>query len=104
MTYSGSQHGQHNACFCTQHCLLGLQQGGLFNDACPNVMLHKQGGDSGRHIINSMTLVQLVKQQLDENVDCNCTPMGGCGASGAPFRLTCAAYGYTVVGKGTTSY
>ena len=101
---SGSQHGQHNARFCTQHCLLGLQQGGLFDDACPNVMLHKQGGDSGRHIIDSTTLVQLVKQQLDENVDRNCTPMGGCGASGAPFRLTCAAYGYTVVGKGTTSY
>ena len=33
----------------------------------------------------------------------NCTPMGGCGAPGVPFKLTCAAYGYTVVGKGTTS-
>ena len=101
---SDSRHGQHNARFCTQRCLLGLQRGGLLDDACPNVDHHKQGGDSGRHIIHSTTLVQLVKQQLDENLDCNCTPMGGCGASGAPFRLTCAAYGYTVVGKGTTSY
>jgi serine/threonine protein kinase len=29
--------------------------------------------------------------------------MGVCGASGAPFKITCSAYGYTVVGKGTTS-
>ena len=29
--------------------------------------------------------------------------MGGCGASGAPFKVTCTAYGYTVVAKGTTS-
>lgn len=29
--------------------------------------------------------------------------MGGCGASGAPFKITCFAYGYTLVGKGTTS-
>ena len=48
-------------------------------------------------------LVQMIKQQLDENLDRNCTPMGGCGLYGAPFKVTCAAYGYTVVGKGTTS-
>jgi len=29
--------------------------------------------------------------------------MGSCGASGAPFKITYAEYGYTVVGKGTTS-
>jgi hypothetical protein len=30
-------------------------------------------------------------------------PLGGCGSYGAPFKLTCTTYGYTVVGKGTTS-
>jgi len=100
---SDGRHGQHNAHFCTQRCLHGLQQGGLLDDACPNVMLHKQGRDGRRHAIDSATLVQLVKRQLDDNIDWNCTPMGGCGASGAPFKVTCAAYGYTVVGKGTTS-
>ena len=100
---SDCQHGRHNACFCTQRCLHGLQQDGLLNDACPNMMLHKQGGDSRRHAIDSTTLVQLVKQQLDDNINQNCTPMRGCGASGAPFNVTCAAYGYTVLGKGTTS-
>ena len=29
--------------------------------------------------------------------------MGGCGASGVLFKLTCDIYGYTLVGKGTTS-
>ena len=45
-----------------------------------------------------------LKQQLDENIDRDCTPLGGCGATGAPFKVTCTAYGYTMVGKGTTSY
>lgn len=45
----------------------------------------------------------MVKQQLDENLDRECTPIGGCGSYGAPFKVTCAAYGYTVVGKGTTT-
>ena len=47
--------------------------------------------------------MQLVTQQLDDNIDSNCTLMGGYGASGAPFKVTCDTYGYTVVGKGTTS-
>jgi hypothetical protein len=46
--------------------------------------------------------VRLLKVQLDENID-RCIPLGGCGAYGAPFKLTCIIYGYTVVGKGTTS-
>ncbi|KAI5284929.1 hypothetical protein KEM54_000952 [Ascosphaera aggregata] len=99
-----SQPGQHTARFCTQRCLYGLQRGGLLDDACPNVMLHKEGGDGRQHAIDSTTLVQLVKRQLDDNLDRNCTPMGGCGASGAPFKVTSAVYGYTIVGKGTTSY
>ncbi|KAE8337904.1 hypothetical protein BDV24DRAFT_154043 [Aspergillus arachidicola] len=30
-------------------------------------------------------------------------PCGSCGSSGAPFKITCSTFGYTVVGKGTTS-
>ncbi|KAF5856131.1 hypothetical protein ETB97_007835 [Aspergillus alliaceus] len=96
------QSQQHSAQFCTQRCLLGLQQGGLLDDHCPNVKFHLQGGEGSRHLINAEDLVQQIKQQLDKNID-DCTPMGGCGASGAPFKITCAAYGYTLVGKGTTS-
>lgn len=39
---------------------------------------------------------------MDEIID-RCIPLGGCGGYGAPFKLTCTTYGYTVVGKGTTS-
>ncbi|KAK9334349.1 hypothetical protein V1521DRAFT_375134, partial [Lipomyces starkeyi] len=38
-----------------------------------------------------------------EDLDHNCTPFGTCGAYGAPFKVTCVPYGYTVLGKGTTS-
>ena len=86
-----------------QKCLLGLQQGGILDARCPNVELHQSGGHGHRHPINMEELVQMVKQQLDQNLDRDCTPMGGCGSYGAPFKVTCAAYGYTVVGKGTTS-
>ncbi|KAB8227255.1 uncharacterized protein BDW43DRAFT_317001 [Aspergillus alliaceus] len=106
---TGSRHNesgryQHSAQFCTQRCLLGLQQGGQLDDDCPNIMLHQQGRTSSRHLIDAKSLVQQIKQQLDENLDRDCMPIGGCGASGAPFKITCTTYGYTVVGKGTTAY
>ncbi|KAI3092916.1 hypothetical protein CBS147333_10171 [Penicillium roqueforti] len=98
----GSQSRHRDAQFCTQRCLLGLQTGGLLDDCCPNVMLHRRSNDNPQHPITSDDLVRLLKAQLDENID-RCTPLGGCGAYGAPFKLTCITYGYTVIGKGTTS-
>ncbi|CAG8934968.1 unnamed protein product [Penicillium salamii] len=98
----GKQAPYRNAQFCTQRCLLGLQSGGALDDRCPNVGLHRRGKDDLQHPITSEDLVRLLKEQLDENID-RCTPLGGCGAYGAPFKLTCVVYGYTVVGKGTTS-
>jgi serine/threonine protein kinase len=91
-----------DAQFCTQRCLLGLQSGGALDDRCPNAMLHRRSKDDFQHQITSKDLVRLLKAQLDENID-RCTPLGGCGRYGAPFKLTCAIYGYTVIGKGTTS-
>ncbi|KAJ5788385.1 hypothetical protein N7457_003375 [Penicillium paradoxum] len=98
----GKQAPYRNAQFCTQRCLLGLQSGGVLDDSCPNVMLHRRSKDDLQHPITSEDLVRSLKGQLDENVD-RCTPLGDCGAYGAPFKLTCLVYGYTVVGKGTTS-
>jgi hypothetical protein len=97
-----SQSRYRDAQFCTQRCLLGLQSGGLLDDLCPNVMHHRRSKDDLQHPITSDDLVHLLKLQLDENID-RCTPLGGCGAYGAPFKLTCVVYGYTVIGKGTTS-
>ncbi|OJJ65836.1 hypothetical protein ASPBRDRAFT_79608 [Aspergillus brasiliensis CBS 101740] len=102
-TPSGSQGQQHTAQFCTQKCLRSLQQGGQLDESCPNIFLHRQGGSSSKHLINAAMLIRQLKQQLDENIDRDCTPMGGCGKSGAPFKITYTAYGYTMVGKGTTS-
>jgi hypothetical protein len=65
-------------------------------------MLHRRSKDDLQHPITSKGLVRLLNEQLDENID-RYTPLGGCGAYGAPFKLTCVVYGYTVVGKGTTS-
>ncbi|CDM34682.1 hypothetical protein DTO013E5_3392 [Penicillium roqueforti] len=94
---------RHDAQFCTQRCLLGLQTGGTLDEHCPNVSLHRQSPDDHKHPINAGDLVRLLKIQLGENRDKDCTPFGTCGSYGAPFKLTCTAYGYTVVGKGTTS-
>ncbi|KAL4888044.1 hypothetical protein BDV59DRAFT_211562 [Aspergillus ambiguus] len=105
----GNQSGQsrsHDAPFCTQRCLLGLQQGGPVDPACPNTGLHILGRREDRHPISAADLVKMLKAQLDQDLDHNCTPMGPCGScgkSGAPFRITCSTFGYTVVGKGTTS-
>lgn len=99
---SGQSRG-HDAQFCTQRCLLGQQNGGVLDDCCPNLELHRQGRDDSMHPINAEGLVCSLKRQLDKNIDQNCTPFGTCGAYGAPFKLTDTAYGYTVVGKGTTS-
>ncbi|KAL4949129.1 hypothetical protein BDW69DRAFT_81158 [Aspergillus filifer] len=99
----GRQSYRHVAQFCTQKCLLGLQHGGKIDPCCPNAELHISDRHDDRHPINAKTLVQMVKKQLDEDLDHNCTPMGFRGSYSAPFKVTCAAHGYTIVGKATTS-
>ncbi|KAL4780135.1 hypothetical protein BJX76DRAFT_351242 [Aspergillus varians] len=99
----GGQSRRHVAQFCTQQCLLGLQQGGVLDSFCPNAELHISGRHYDRHPIDAETLVQIIKEQLDQDLDHNFTPMGFRGSYSAPFKVTCAAYGYTIVGKATTS-
>ncbi|CAG8417681.1 unnamed protein product [Penicillium salamii] len=90
-----------DAKFCTQRCLLGLQYKGVLDDCCPNVISHRRG-NRNLHPITSEDLVGSLRAQLDKNID-RCTPLGASGGYGAPFKLNCALYGYTVIGKGTTS-
>ncbi|KAL2868386.1 uncharacterized protein BJX67DRAFT_387425 [Aspergillus lucknowensis] len=97
------QSRSHDAPYCIQICLLGLQQGGALDPKCPNKKLHMLGGTEDRHPISTADLVKKLQVQLDQDLDHNCTPIGPCGSSGAPFKITCATFGYTVVGKGTTS-
>jgi hypothetical protein len=101
-----NQSGQsrpHVAEYCTQKCLLGLQQGGTLDPDCPNTKLHTLGGSDVRHPISVEDLVKKLKTQLDQDLDHNCTPIGPCGSYGAPFKISCATFGYTIVAKGTTS-
>ncbi|EFQ98815.1 hypothetical protein MGYG_01830 [Nannizzia gypsea CBS 118893] len=99
----GDQGGyKHTAVFCTQKCLLGLQRGDALDSGCPNVEKHRSTDGGDKHPINAARLVVLIKQQLDEDLDRDCTPFGICGSYGAPFKITCRQYGYTIVGKGTT--
>ncbi|KAF5017081.1 hypothetical protein F66182_11041 [Fusarium sp. NRRL 66182] len=74
-TPPGDPRQQHTTRFCTQRCLLGLQQKATLDDSCPNVHLHRHG-HSNRHRIDTNTLVQLLKDQLDRDLDHSCTPFG----------------------------
>ncbi|KHO00585.1 Lipopolysaccharide kinase [Metarhizium album ARSEF 1941] len=98
----GSRQKQHDAKFCTLRCLLGLRDGGALDEKCPNVELHRRDGEDTTHPTNAEHFVRSLKEQLDEDLDRNCTPFGHCGGYGAPFKLTSDTYGYTVVGKGTS--
>lgn len=75
----------------------------MLDPDCPNTELHILGRDDDRHPIGAEDLVKKLKMQLDQDLDHNCTPIGPCGSYGAPFKITCATFGYTIVGKGTTS-
>ncbi|RDH26329.1 hypothetical protein BDQ94DRAFT_178272 [Aspergillus welwitschiae] len=79
------------------------QRGGAVDPKCPNKKLHTLGRRGDRHPISAADLVKKLKAQLDHDLDHNCTPIGPCGSSGAPFKITCATFGYTVAGKGTTA-
>ncbi|KAJ5355711.1 hypothetical protein N7517_010320 [Penicillium concentricum] len=99
----GDQPQQHTRQFCTQRCLLGLQQNGILDKNCPDVALHTRGR-SDKHPITAPDFLRQLNQQLDTDIDQHCTPLNKCGSYGASFKITCAAYGYTVVGKGTTTH
>lgn len=101
---SGSRHGQDSRNrqqtldFCTQQCILGLQMNGLLDVNCPNVSLHRRGGNDTRNPVTAKEFINQLNHQLNEDIDHNCTL---CGIYGAPFKVTCARCGYTLVGKGT---
>lgn len=65
-------------------------------------MTRHQGQDN-QHQISADDLVQMLKNQLDQNID-DCPPMGQCGSYGAPFKVTSTSYGYTLIGKETTAW
>lgn len=65
---------------------------------CPNVRDH---GES-RHRINRLTFLGLIRRQLSEDLDADCTPVGLRGSRGVLFKVRLASHGYTVAAKCTT--
>ncbi|KAK2598036.1 hypothetical protein QQS21_005813 [Conoideocrella luteorostrata] len=99
----GHQPPRHDARFCSQLCILGLRNNLPLDSYCPNIELHRRHPKQSHHSISADELLQKLKEQLDDDLDANCTPFADCGSHAVPFKLTLAAYGYTLVGKGTTS-
>ncbi|ESZ92180.1 kinase domain-containing protein [Sclerotinia borealis F-4128] len=88
--------------FCTQRCLLGLAERGNLDTSCPNILDHyKTNHRSNQHQLNRETFLSLLHQQLEQNRDDDCYPLGIQGARGALFKITLTSHGYTVVAKGT---
>ena len=91
---------KHNLPYCTHKCLQGVAQRGRLDPECPNRALHPSTKRL-RHTIDAATFSTLLRNQLDSDMDHNCTPLGIQGARGALFKLTLASHGYTLIGKGT---
>jgi hypothetical protein len=89
--------------YCTQRCLLGLRRGWTLDENCPNVSLHRTPESGTRHQIDVTDFTRLVREQLGQDRDRDCEPLGKYGSRGVLFKLTLARYGYTFVGKGTLS-
>ncbi|KAF2786070.1 hypothetical protein K505DRAFT_260706, partial [Melanomma pulvis-pyrius CBS 109.77] len=96
----GSRHGAQSGPYCTQNCLRGLVIGGPLDMLCPNVRDH---GES-HHQIDQTTFLALIREQLAQDLDTDCTAIGRPGACGAPYRIRLRPYGYTTVAKATTIY
>ncbi|MCJ1267059.1 hypothetical protein MMC22_006944 [Lobaria immixta] len=94
-----SSDGNRQRQYCTQTCLLGIAQKSSLDQKCPNVSLHRTHGR--QHAIDLQEFLILVRDQLAENLDRDCEPLGLQGARGALFKITLTSYGYVFVGKGT---
>ncbi|OAA65091.1 hypothetical protein LEL_10538 [Akanthomyces lecanii RCEF 1005] len=107
-TVSGSENSSSafTKQYCTQACLLGLKFGRQLDRRCPNVHLHDVEGND-RHPLDALEFTQLMTKELHEDVYKACFALDGWGkygATGVLFKLEMALFGYTFVGKGTTSW
>jgi hypothetical protein len=91
----------HYQQYCTQACLLGLVRKRPLDNACPNVSAHRAYRAGNHHALGRKSLAKLMLDQLAENPNNGCKPLGKQGAYSALFRLTLELYRYTFVAKGT---
>jgi hypothetical protein len=86
---------------CTQKCLLGLLEGQVLDEECPNVALHRGQHGGIHHPVDHAKWLRLLRQQLRRTLDDGVVCVGKQGARGVLFQVTLLAYGYTFVSKGT---
>lgn len=68
-------------------------------DNCPNASLHPT--ICGKHAIDRSKSLKLLQNQLADDLDHHCEPLGLQGVRGAFFRLTLASHNYVFVSEGT---
>ncbi|PSN73790.1 hypothetical protein BS50DRAFT_607293 [Corynespora cassiicola Philippines] len=94
-TSRNPRQGARGGQYCTQKCLLGLVKGGPIDTACPNVRYHGRSC----HRINLSNFLDRIRQQLSEDLDRDCQPVGVPGACGVLFRVRLKSHGYVVAAK-----
>ncbi|KAG9193942.1 hypothetical protein G6011_03977 [Alternaria panax] len=92
----GAEDGQ----YCTQQCLRGLAEGGVLDRCCPNMRDH---GDK-YHQIDQSGFLDLMRRQLADDLDTDCSPVSMPGACGVLFRVRLRSHGYVVAAKCTPAY
>ncbi|RYN15486.1 hypothetical protein AA0114_g12966 [Alternaria tenuissima] len=86
--------------YCTQECLRGLAEGGVLDRCCPNMRDH---GDK-YHQIDQSSFLDLMRRQLADDLDTDCSPVSMPGACGVLFRVRLRSHGYVVAAKCTPAY
>ncbi|KAL4927576.1 uncharacterized protein BDV17DRAFT_282469 [Aspergillus undulatus] len=69
-------------------------KGSVLDQNCPNTESHRQN-NLNQDPLDASTLVRMIKEQLDKDLDHNLDPLDLCGAYNAPLKVTCATHGYT---------
>lgn len=95
-----SGQGAATDAYCTHACLLGLLDGVMLDESCPNAALHGKN----RHRLTQVDFRESLKQQLNRNLDVGCHTFGRHGSRGVFFKITLVEYGYTVAAKGSPVY
>ncbi|RAL15124.1 uncharacterized protein BO97DRAFT_239718 [Aspergillus homomorphus CBS 101889] len=112
--------------YCTQKCLRGLKRRTKLDLKCPNVERHRanngrrsssssSSSSSTHHPTTAWGLTKIIQAALEQHPECAIPfeelgtahghgPETRSGSSGAPFKVVCPRFGYTVVGKGTVCW
>jgi serine/threonine protein kinase len=78
-----------------------LVEGGVLDEKCPNVALHRGRSGGFYHPVDHTEWLRLLGEQLKRTLDDGVVRIGKQGARGVLFQVTLLVYGYTFVSKAT---